>query len=325
MTYARRVQGLGPLRHATRLWAAGRSVPVRLILASLRRGSGDPTYAERDGVVWRAMGTPDGPVTLALPAAAPDGRVVARAWGSGADWALERVPAMLGDADDPAGFAPAHPALSRAWRRHGDVRVPSTGLVFESVLAAVLEQKVTGHEAWYAWRELVRGHGQVAPGPDDGPDLFVPPSAATVRSIPSWAWRRLSVDHARSSTIIRAAQRAGALERTVAMPSADAERGLRSIPGIGVWTAAEVRQRAHGDCDAVSFGDYHLSARVGLLLAARRFDDAAMAEALEPYRPHRYRVQRLVEIVGDMPARRGPRMSPRTHLPTPRNSRRSGR
>lgn len=299
-----------------------RPVPVRLILGGLHRGSGDPTYAERDGTIWRAMRTPVGPATLAVPADVPDGRVVARAWGSGADWALEHLPAMLGDADDPAGFTPQHTALSRAWRRYADVRVPSTGLVFEAFLAAVLEQKVTGHEAWYGWRHLVRGHGDPAPAPTTAPTLFVPPAASTVRSIPSWTWRRLSVDHARSSTIVRAAQRADALERTLAMSGADADRALRSLPGVGVWTAAEVRQRAHGDCDAVSFGDYHLSARVGLLLRGVRFDDAEMAEALEAYRPHRYRVQRLVELAGSMPERKGPRMPPRTHLPTPRNSRR---
>ena len=107
------------------------------------------------------------------------------------------------------------------------------------------------------------------------------------------------------------------------MSGADADRALRSLPGIGVWTSAEVRQRAHGDSDAVSFGDYHLSARVGVFLAGRRFDDAMMAAALEAYRPHRYRVQRIVELAGSMPERRHPRMPPRTHLPTPRNARHS--
>lgn len=313
------MQDSGAAYAATRRWHAARPVPTRLILGGLRRGSGDPTYAERDGTIWRAMRTPAGPATLALPADAPDGRVVAHAWGLGADWVLERVPEMLGDADDPTGFAPQHPVLSRASRRYADVRVPATGLVFEALLAAVLEQKVTGHEAWYAWRHLVRGHGDRAPAPAGAPELFVPPAPSTVRSIPSWTWRRLSVDHARSSTIVRAAQRADALERTLAMSGADADRALRSLPGIGVWTAAEVRQRAHGDSDAVSFGDYHLSSRVGLLLTGRRFDDAAMAEALEAYRPHRYRVQRLVELAGPMPPRKHPRMPPRTHLPTPRS------
>jgi hypothetical protein len=36
---------------------------------------------------------------------------------------------------------------------------------------------------------------------------------------------------------------------------------------------------------------------------------------VEPYRPHRYRVQRLLELAGVAAPRRGPRMPPRRHLP----------
>ncbi|UYM04875.1 DNA-3-methyladenine glycosylase family protein [Solicola gregarius] len=302
---------------ATRTWVAGRPVPVGPILSSLRRGSGDPTYALHDGHIWRAMRTPIGPATLVLPASAPGGRVAAQAWGPGAGWALDRVPRMLGDADDVDGFAPRHDVLADAWRRFEFVRVPATGLVFEALLPAILEQKVTGHEAWYAWRRLVREHGEPAPGPGESLRLAVPPAAETVRRIPSWTWRQLCVDHARSRAIVTVAQRADALERTLDASADAAETALRSLPGIGVWTAAEVRQRAHGDRDAVSFGDYHLSARVGTVLTGRPVDDATMAEVLEAYRPHRYRVQRLVELAGPMPQRRHPRMPPRRHLPTP--------
>ena len=35
---------------------------------------------------------------------------------------------------------------------------------------------------------------------------------------------------------------------------------------MGVWTSAEVRQRAFGDADAVSFGDYHVPADIGWAL-----------------------------------------------------------
>ena len=285
----------------------------------MRRGSGDPTYAEHDGRIWRAMRTPAGPATLAMPKRAEDGRVVAQAWGDGAEWALDRVPRMLGDDDDLSGFVPRHDALANAWRRFGPIRVPATGLVFEALLVAILEQKVTGSEAWYAWRRLVREHGDPAPGAGAGAELrlAVPPAAATVRRIPSWTWRQLCVDHARSKAITVAAQRCDALERTVDASPTDADAALRSLPGIGVWTSAEVRQRAHGHSDAVSFGDYHLSSRVGLMLVGEPIDDARMAEVLADYRPHRYRVQRLVELAGPMRPRRHPRMPPRRHLPTP--------
>jgi hypothetical protein len=67
----------------------------------------------------------------------------------------------------------------------------------------------------------------------------------------------------------------------------------------------------------VSFGDYHVAKNVGWALTGEAVDDAGMAELLEPYRPHRYRVQRLVELSRAGRPRRGPRMAPRTHLPGP--------
>lgn len=99
------------------------------------------------------------------------------------------------------------------------------------------------------------------------------------------------------------------------MPLADAHRRLRAVPGIGVWTAAEVAQRALGDADSVSFGDYHVAKNIGWAILGEEIDDDALAELLEPYAGHRYRVQRLLELAGLRRPRRGARMAPRTHLP----------
>ncbi|MDQ3104199.1 MAG: DNA-3-methyladenine glycosylase 2 family protein, partial [Actinomycetota bacterium] len=145
--------------------------------------------------------------------------------------------------------------------------------------------------------------------------LHVVPDPHTVRMISSWEWLRLPVDPARSRAALTAAQVAPALERTLQLSRAEAERVLRAVPGVGEWTAAEVRQRAHGDADAVSFGDYHIPGRIGLNLTGGTVDDDEVRALLEPFRPHRYRVQRLVELCGGAPPRRGPRMAPRRHLP----------
>ncbi len=77
-----------------------------------------------------------------------------------------------------------------------------------------------------------------------------------------------------------------------------ARRALTSLPGVGVWTAAETAQRAFGDPDALSIGDYHLAKVVGRTLLGRPIDDAAMVELLEPLRPHRHRAVRLLEVSG---------------------------
>jgi 3-methyladenine DNA glycosylase/8-oxoguanine DNA glycosylase len=88
------------------------------------------------------------------------------------------------------------------------------------------------------------------------------------------------------------------------------QRRLRTVPGIGVWTAAEVVQRALGCPDTVSYGDYHLKNLVGWSLAGEKTDDDGMMALLEPWTGHRQRVVRLLAIGGAMPPRRGPRMAP---------------
>jgi 3-methyladenine DNA glycosylase/8-oxoguanine DNA glycosylase len=92
-------------------------------------------------------------------------------------------------------------------------------------------------------------------------------------------------------------------------------RRLRAIPGVGVWTAAAVEHTALGDPDAVSFGDYHVAKSIGWALTGSEVDDDGLAELLEPYAGHRYRVQALLKLAGAAPPRRGPRMPARTHLP----------
>ena len=313
------------------------------------RGRGDPAFrADADGSIWRTSLTPAGPATLRVfpvePASAgtagsagPGGRppgppdrrfapsggkpprpaergevVRASAWGPGASWLLAGLPAALGAADDRAGFDPVHPVLRELSTRYQGVRIGRTGRVFEALVPAVLEQKVVGVEARRAWRYLLLRFGEPAPGPAPA-GMRVPPPAPAWRRIPSWEWHRAGVEGVRARTIISAAEVAGRLEEIVTMSSADADRRLRALPGIGVWTSAEVRQRACGDADAVSVGDYHLPAAVGWALAGRAVDDAGMLELLAPYPGHRHRAARLVELSGLHPPRRGPRMSVRDY------------
>lgn len=296
-------------------WRAPFPLNVTVILAVHRRGTGDPAFRmDAAGAVWRTSLTPDGPGTLRVTGR-PDGAgclVRAQAWGPGAGWLLAALPAMLGAADDPAGFRPGHPVLHELWRRYPGLRVGRTGLVFEALVPAVLEQKVVASEAWRAWRLLLRWHGSPAPGPAPA-GMRVCPPAATWARIPSWDWHRAGAEAVRARTIIGAARVAARLEEITGLPHAEGDRRLQSLPGIGPWTSAEIRQRACGDPDAVSVGDYHLPGAVGWALAGRKVDDAGMLELLAPYAGHRYRATRLVELSGLRPPRRGPRMAPRDY------------
>lgn len=63
----------------------------------------------------------------------------------------------------------------------------------------------------------------------------------------------------------------------------------------------------------MSFGDFHVAKDICWWLTGERGDDARMAELLEPYAGHRYRVQRLMELAGAGAPRRGPRMAVPQH------------
>jgi 3-methyladenine DNA glycosylase/8-oxoguanine DNA glycosylase len=139
--------------------------------------------------------------------------------------------------------------------------------------------------------------------------MRVPPAARVWQEIPSWEFHRANVDPGRARTVVSCARRAAALEQLVLWPAAQARAALTSLPGVGQWTAAETAQRAFGDADAVSVGDYHVPKMIGWTLLGRPVVDAVMLELLEPMRPHRHRVVRLLQASGlAVEPRRGPRL-----------------
>ena len=293
-------------------WRPQVPVDVRRTLAPLRRGRGDPSHrVTDDGAVWRTSLLPSGPVTCRLTQRGLH-EVDAEAWGPGGPELVAGLPDLLGGRDLAEDFVPGHPLLVETARRVPGLRIPRTGRVVEALVPAVLEQKVTGREARDAFRRLVLRYGQPAPGP--APEgMRVPPSADAWRHVPSWEWHRAGVDPKRSRTICLAMRCAAQLEEAVGMAPADAAHRLSAVPGIGAWTVAEVAQRALGDPDALSVGDYHLSQYVGWALQGRPVDDDGMVALLEPWRPHRYRVVRLLESSGYAKPRFGPRLTIQDH------------
>jgi 3-methyladenine DNA glycosylase/8-oxoguanine DNA glycosylase len=266
------------------------------------------------GGALRATRTHGGPATLELHQVG--NRIEAEAWGPGAEAALDAVPSLIGLEDDRAGFAPGHhPLIRDLARRHRGIRIGRSGAVLEALVPAVLEQKVTGTEAWRGFRGLVWRWGERAPGPHGlGPrGLRLQPTAAAIEAIPYHALHPLGIERRRADLVRRVASHAIRLEEIVRLPREAAEARLRAVPGIGPWTAAEVMLRALGDADAVSVGDFHLPNVVAYALAGEtRGTDARMLELLEPWRGHRARVIRLLELSGVRPPAFGPRYAPRS-------------
>jgi 3-methyladenine DNA glycosylase/8-oxoguanine DNA glycosylase len=289
-------------------------VDLRQTVLIQRRGPGDPAMTEAAGVIWRAARTPEGVATLALQQR-PDGAIRAAAWGAGADWALGQMPALCGARDDPGDFdASQHPLVADAHRRNPGLRLGRTDVVFDVLASAVFEQKVTGTQAFGAWRRIVAWHGERAPGPTPRP-MFAPPTIEGWRSIPSWSWHRAGLEPPQAKTISRLATRGEAITRAVAAApdGGVVDRILTAQPGVGLWTSAETRIRSLGDPDAVSVGDYHLAHEVGYALTGHRTDDDGMLELLEPWAGQRQRVIRLIWASGVHEPRRGPRVHPEDH------------
>jgi len=295
----------------------GGTIDLRAVLGPLVRGSGDPTIRVGAGAAIRASVTPAGAGALELRVVA--GQIHARAWGPGAATLLEGIPALLGLDDDDAGFDPRlHPFVAALARRRGRLRLGRTGAVWEALLPAILEQRITGTEAWRSYRRLVRAHGQPAPG---HLALWLAPTPAAVAALPSWRLIALGIEPRRAQLLRRLAREAPRFEAMAAAArrpggggagAANLASALRAMPGIGPWTVAEVTIRALGDPDAVSVGDAHLSHVVAFALTGRpRGTDAEMLTLLETWAGHRARVVRLLEGAGVRPPRYGPRVTPR--------------
>ncbi len=269
-----------------------------------RFGVGDPAaQADEGGLsVWKAAHTPAGPVTVHLRHEPLAARVVVRAWGAGAGWAVSRAPALTGMQDDPSAFRPEQPAWLRelALRLRG-VRLARAVCAGEIHARAILEQRVEFVQAADAWRRLTTRHGDPAPGPRP---LRLPLSAKQWRELPSFEARAAGVELKRHRALLVAARAAEALQAAVDDREALRAR-LESLHGTGPWTTALVMAWAGGDPDAVPVGDYHHAHMVARAFAGEeRGTDARMLELLEPYRGHRFRVVQWLLMSGHSPPRR---------------------
>jgi 3-methyladenine DNA glycosylase/8-oxoguanine DNA glycosylase len=300
-------------------------------IGALPMGRHDPCFRINHGAFWWATRTPAGPATLSLRRDGP--WLDATGYGPGADWVLDRADAVAGLRDDLTGFAElagAHPVVARVARVHSGIRLVAIGRVFQRLVRTVLEQKVSGKEAYRGYAAAVRYFDRIAGGepvPGPLPGLLLPPDPAAVAATPYWAFHPFGVEQKRADALCRTAAVADQLEACTDAAALTAR--LTAIRGIGPWTAAEVSRIAFGDPDAVSVGDYHIphivswalagevragardagpDARKGALSPA----DRRMLDLLEPFRGHRGRVCVLLELAGLTAPRFGPRMAVRS-------------
>jgi 3-methyladenine DNA glycosylase/8-oxoguanine DNA glycosylase len=256
---------------------------------------------------WLTARAPDGPGTIRIRRTHE--QVVGEAWGRGANWLLESLGALSGLDDDPTAFVTDHPLVGDLHRRNPGSRFGRTGLVFDALVAAIVGQKVTGSEASSAMRGLRHAFGAAAPGPSHG--LLLPPDPERMAAAPYWAYHELHLEKRRADLLRRVASDYGAIEAASGQPPASAAQVLERHSGVGPWTVAKTLVVSHGDPDQVEVGDFHAKHIVVHHLTGRpRGTDEEMLELLEPFRPQRGRVVRLLHTLGHEP-KFGPRMAPR--------------
>lgn len=277
---------------------------------TLRGSSRGPCIRFGSDGVWRATRTPDGPATAHLRSHAPD-RVEARAWGPGAERALEGAARLVGADDNDGGLsATGNLTVRRLARRLAGLRIGATSNPFEALVPTILEQKVQGASAAASYRAMVVAHRAPAPPAAGAPALLLPPTPQWLLAQPSWVWHRWGVEGKRAATIRTAASYAHRIAETVEMDPAAARARLLALPGVGPWSAAEVAAVAFGDPDAVSVGDFWLAHWVCHNLAGEaRGTDERMLDLLAPWAGQRGRVCRLLMAGGESPPRFGPRLA----------------
>lgn len=175
--------------------------------------------------------------------------------------------------------------LRRTLERRPGLRVPGAWEPFETAVRAIIGQQISVPAAVTVARRLVEAFGPAFPELPGGPWRGFPSpevlASAPIEEVPGLRLRAPVI------RALAAAVTSGALQLDGSWPLERTEAALRSIRGIGPWTASIVALRALGDPDALPAADLGLRRALGRgarLASAREVE--RRAERWRPWRAY---------------------------------------
>jgi DNA-3-methyladenine glycosylase II len=194
-----------------------------------------------------------------------------------------------------------HPLVSRM----RGVRPPRYPTIWEACVNAIVFQQISLHAASSIMGRLTVGLSE--PIEHSGVPLYPFPSPQQVLSAPDSLLRGAGLSAGKLATLQRVADALGAgaldeghLER---LPSPDAAALLRSIKGIGPWTAVVILLRGLGRLDVFPANDTSVARNLALVGGPPLLDVGTLLDTLGPERGMLYYHLLLgrLEARGDLP------------------------
>ncbi|TMD68930.1 MAG: DNA-3-methyladenine glycosylase 2 family protein [Chloroflexi bacterium] len=180
---------------------------------------------------------------------------------------------------DPLQIAAAlagDPLLGPSVRARPGLRVPGAWDPFETCVRAILGQQVSVRAATTFAGRLVEAFGVPSPAPVEGLTRVFPKPEL----LASAALEKIGLTRSRAESIRCVARSAQVLRERPESLEGLVDR-LRTLPGVGPWTAHYLAMRAFGEVDAFPSGD------LVLRKAAREQLPASLEQRSTAWRPWR--------------------------------------